>query len=270
MPEYFTGIRRPWKGILMFGPPGTGKTMLAKAVATQGKTTFFNVHASNIASKWKGDSEKLVRILFEMARFYGPSTIFIDEVDSIGSQRGGSGEHESSKKVKSELLTCMDGVSTANSASANEQEEEADRKKTVMVLAATNRPQDLDEALRRRLEKRIYIPLPTSKGRQDLFNINLKGINIDEDVKTDKLTALTEGYSGADIASVCREAAMMPMRKEISNGKSIMQIQEMKEDLANVALTMSDFEAALKNISKSVSQGQLKEYEEWMSQFGSV
>ena len=122
-----------------------------------------------------------MRILFEMARFYGPSTIFFDEIDAIASARGGGNEHEASRRVKAELLVQMDGVGVVSSAGANEGQE-GEPQKNVMVLAATNRPWDLDDAIRRRLEKRIYIPLPTAVGREQLFRINLKGLNVAEGV----------------------------------------------------------------------------------------
>lgn len=164
----------------------------------------------------------------------------------------------------------MDGVSSASSASANEAQDENEAKKNVMVLAATNRPWDLDEAIRRRLEKRIYIPLPTAKGREELFKINLKTIELDKDIDWAKLVEITDGYSGADISNVCRDAAMMPMRRKLASGSfDIMNIQNMQNEI-DVPLTMQDFLDAIKNIQKSVSKDQLKDYAEWMKMFGSV
>jgi len=273
MPDFFVGLRRPWKGVLLYGPPGTGKTLLAKALATQGKTTFFNVSPTTFASKWKGESEKLVRILFEMARFYAPSTIFIDEVDSIGTKRS-DGEHEASKKVLAEMLVQMDGISESNSGINGEYDNENNKPKFVMVLGATNLPWDLDDALRRRFEKRIYIPLPNSIGRQQMFRINFKGIKLSNDIDIDTLVKKTEGYSGHDISSVCREASLMNMRRKLMSGNGKFNILE----AANNEIFLQDLEApvsqsdvltAIKNISKSVSSNDVKKFEEWTEQYSS-
>ncbi|CAG5865808.1 unnamed protein product [Menidia menidia] len=248
-------------GVLMVGPPGTGKTMLAKAVATECGTTFFNVSSSTLTSKYRGESEKLVRLLFEMARFYAPTTIFIDEIDSICGRRGTSDEHEASRRVKSELLIQMDGVGGAL--------ENDDPSKMVMVLAATNFPWDIDEALRRRLEKRIYIPLPTAVGRVELLKINLREVELSADVDLDLIAEKIEGYSGADITNVCRDASMMAMRRRIQ-GLSPEEIRALSKDELQMPVTMEDFTLTLKKISKSVSAADLEKYEAWMAEFGSV
>jgi len=264
MPDFFKGIRRPWKGILLFGPPGTGKTMLAKAVATECKTTFFNVAAANLTSKYHGEGEKLVRLLFELAKFYAPSTVFIDEIDSLCSARGQSNEHEASRRAKSELLIQMDGVAGAL---GND-----DPSKMVMVLGATNHPWDLDDAMRRRLEKRIYIPLPDQDTREQLLEINLKEVPLDTDVDLNFIAEKLDGYSGSDITSVCRDAAMMQMRR-ITENLSMTQIQNIAQDLKEqlqLPTKMEDFTNAISKISSSVSKEMLEKYDKWMKDFGSI
>ncbi|KAK7492543.1 hypothetical protein BaRGS_00016209 [Batillaria attramentaria] len=207
-PQLFQGILSPWKGVLLYGPPGTGKTLLAKAVATECNTTFFNISASTIVSKWRGDSEKLV--LFELARFHAPSTIFLDELESLMSQRGSQGgatEHEGSRRMKTELLVQMDGLAKTDD--------------LVFLLAASNLPWELDHAMLRRLEKRILVDLPTFEARRAMFLHHLPpvvcskegGLELLADLDYDMLSVKTEGYSGSDIKLVSKEAAMRPVRK---------------------------------------------------------
>ena len=270
MPDFFRGVRRPWKGVLLYGPPGTGKTLLAKALATQGKTTFFSVSPTTFASKWKGESEKLVRILFEMARFYAPSTVFIDEVDALGQKRGDS-DNEASRKVLAEMLVQMDGIS--GKLDQEDLSVEELKKNIVMVMGATNLPWDLDEALRRRFEKRVYIPLPNSVGRREMFRINTKDIEVANNIDWDKLVIKTEGYSGADIANVCREASLINSRDVLTGTRGKINFTLIRDNpsivtkLLQAPVTQSNFEEAIKHITSSVSRSDVKKYEEFTQEY---
>lgn len=167
----------------------------------------------------------------------------------------------------------MDGANTASSAGANEaqeNEEKGSSSKNIMVLAATNRPQDLDEALRRRLEKRVYIPLPTAEGRRKMLEINMKGLELEDGIDWDHVVKMTDGFSGADMSNICREAAMMPLRRRLkASGVDVDKIDELRKEI-DVPVSMQDFKDALKNTQKSVSQANLDFYAKWMKQFGSV
>ncbi|KAK3246252.1 hypothetical protein CYMTET_44210 [Cymbomonas tetramitiformis] len=252
-PQFFHGLLTPWKGILLYGPPGTGKTMLARAVATECKTTFFNISASTIVSKWRGDSEKLVRVLFDLARYHAPSTIFMDEIDALMSSRDGAGEHEASRRMKTELLVQMDGLAKTDD--------------LVFVLAATNLPWELDMAMLRRLEKRILVPLPNEVAREAMHRSLLAPHCLDEGIGFKELAQQTEGYSGSDVMLLCKEMAMRPLRRLLAqveddagqpNPHAVMEIGP---------ITAADVQLAQAS-SKPSARLLAEKYEKWSAEYG--
>ena len=253
-PEYFTGLLQPWKGVLLYGPPGTGKTLLAKAVATECNTTFFNISASSIVSKWRGDSEKLVRVLFELARHHAPSTVFIDEIDALIGQRGDAGEHEGSRRMKTEMLTQMDGLLKSSD--------------QVFVLAATNLPWELDMALLRRLEKRVLVPYPSAEARMTILKRVLPADKCERGAGLDEIAERTEGYSGSDLVLVAKEAAMRPLRRLLAT----LDLDGPRRGGLPPApglVTADDMDAALAKTRPTVA-AYADKYTAWESEFGST
>eukprot|EP00761_Pharyngomonas_kirbyi_P010322 gb/GECH01010342.1/.p1 GENE.gb/GECH01010342.1/~~gb/GECH01010342.1/.p1 ORF type:complete len:337 (+),score=113.43 gb/GECH01010342.1/:1-1011(+) len=197
-PHLFTGIRSPARAILLFGPPGTGKTALAKALANESGSKFYAISSTDLISKWLGQSEKLVRELFSSAKKTSPSIIFIDEVDSLCGSRS-EGENESARRIKTEILVQLQGITGSS--------------KDVLVLAATNLPWELDSAIRRRFEKRIYIPLPNQDARRKIIHQGLNNVEHSVQENTiDWIVEETEGYSGSDLSDLIRSALMEPIR----------------------------------------------------------
>ncbi|KAL5727153.1 hypothetical protein ACHQM5_000379 [Ranunculus cassubicifolius] len=202
-PDLFRGgLLKPCKGILLFGPPGTGKTMLAKAIACEAGASFINVSMSTITSKWFGEDEKNVRALFSLAAKVSPTIIFVDEVDSMLGQRTRVGEHEAMRKIKNEFMTHWDGLLTK----PGEQ---------ILVLAATNRPFDLDEAIIRRFERRIMVGLPAVDNREKIMKTLLSKERVEEGLDYKELATMTEGYTGSDLKNLCTTAAYRPVREFI-------------------------------------------------------
>mmetsp|Transcript_25131 Transcript_25131/g.59727 ORF Transcript_25131/g.59727 Transcript_25131/m.59727 type:complete len:452 (+) Transcript_25131:191-1546(+) len=297
-PQLFVGNRKPFKGILLYGPPGTGKSYLAKSVATEADSTFFSVSSADLISKWQGESEKLVRNLFEMARESegGRAIIFLDEVDSLCGSRS-EGESDSMRRVKTEFLVQMDGVGHDSG--------------QVLVLGATNIPWDLDAAIRRRFEKRVYIPLPEAEARTTMVKLHLGDTpnDLDEEDFT-KIGELTDGASGSDIKILVKEALMQPLKHcqqakqwikddkgmyhpcleypnckdcppKLSSDKgkklvcnscgaitmSLWEIDE-PERMAAPDVRYTDFEAVMRSSVTTVAPEELKRFTEWTTLFG--
>eukprot|EP00842_Homolaphlyctis_polyrhiza_P004277 jgi/Hompol1/4850/HPOL_001650-RA len=283
-PHLFTGKRTPWRGILLYGPPGTGKSYLAKAIATEAAATFFSVSSSDLVSKWMGESERLVKQLFQLARDNKPSIVFIDEVDSLCGSRG-DGESEASRRIKTEFLVQMQGV-------GNDQN-------GVLVLGATNIPWQIDAAIRRRFEKRIYIPLPDLNARARMIGLNIGSTPCKMTQRDHRLLAeKTEGFSGSDVSVLVRDALMEPVRK-VQMATHFKQVQapdrqdptKMRtyltpcspgdpaavekswtdvgsDELLEPELTLADFLRSASTARPSVNQSDIEQYTKWTAEFG--
>ncbi|NVM16578.1 MAG: ATP-binding protein [Candidatus Lokiarchaeota archaeon] len=251
-PNLFTGARKPWSGILLFGPPGCGKTLLARAAATECKATFFSVSSADLLSKWLGESEKLISSLFKVARIKAPSLIFMDEIDSVATKRGEGHEGGGERRVKTQLLAEIQGIKSGS-------------KKPLLVLGATNRPWDIDTAMLSRFEKKVYVPLPDLTARVGIFKIHTAGINMavtEEDFI--ELGVRSEGYSGRDISNVCREVIMIPIRELDMEGL----LENSDQEVIVRDIKLQDFMKTLKKVKPMTTNSALDQYDQWATDFG--
>jgi len=279
-PQLFQGKRKPWKGILLYGPPGTGKSFLAKAAATETHGNFFSVSAANIVSKWMGESERLIKGLFDLARKNKPAVIFLDEIDSVMGARSDN-ENDATRRLKTEFLIQMQGV-------GNDDE-------GILVLGATNIPWALDPAVRRRFQKKIYISLPELDARKVMFELNLKGTpNTLTDDQLEDLARSTDGFSGSDISTLTQDAIFEPVRKcqsaeffkkipgvngqqwnyvpctQNEPGAMRMKMTELPDSKALLPpkVIYEDFKEALKRNKATVNKADLERQEQFTREFG--
>ncbi|XP_066337616.1 uncharacterized protein [Miscanthus floridulus] len=266
-PELFCKgqLTKPCKGILLFGPPGTGKTMLAKAVATEAGANFINISMSSITSKWFGEGEKYVKAVFSLASKIAPSVIFIDEVDSMLGRRENPGEHEAMRKMKNEFMVNWDGLRTKD-------------KERVLVLGATNRPFDLDEAVIRRFPRRLMVNLPDASNREKILKVILAKEELGLDVDLDSLANMTDGYSGSDLKNLCVTAAHYPIREILEKEKKEKNLAKTEgrpepalygsEDIR--PLSIDDFKSAHEQVCASVSSdsANMNELLQWNDLYG--
>ncbi|SCU91767.1 LAMI_0E07162g1_1 [Lachancea mirantina] len=259
-PDLFKGLREPVTGMLLFGPPGTGKSMIAKAVATESRSTFFSISASSLLSKYLGESEKLVRALFYLAKKLSPSIVFVDEIDSLLTARSDN-ENESSRRIKTEMLIQWSSLSSSTARERAEGDLESGR---VLVLAATNLPWAIDEAARRRFSRRLYIPLPEYETRLAHLKKLLQNQKNDMSENDFEIVAkLTKGFSGSDITSLAKEAAMIPIREL---GDKLMDV-----DFTTIrGISRDDFRKAMLTVKRSVAPESLTKFNAWATNFGST
>ena len=248
-PDLFTGLRSPPRGLLLFGPPGTGKTMIAKAVATECKCTFFSISASSLTSKYLGESEKLVRALFQLAYEMQPSVVFIDEIESILSKRK-EGENDAMKRLKTEFLIQFDGVGSSE-------------ENRVLIIGATNRPFDLDPAVIRRLPKRVYVGPFNDEEKKGFIKkiITQNKCNI-TDEQFLQIAKMCNNYSNSDLKELCREAAYEPLRE--LNTTSLQKVDELRP------IVFEDFNKAVRKVRGTLTKDILRELEKWNEDFGAL